>query len=158
MRGRSGGVSSAWWHVRTAFEVCFVGLVVERICVWCLVIVFIFMGFGQAGAKMCGGMLISHQLGVVINSQKGGSFHRKGRFSLCNTAVLWNFIPSLTGYILWKILLDTSFHYTTVVLRVWGWQSQKCNSKCPNGINTKFCILNPPPSPCLFFSIIVFVL
>ena len=37
MRGRSGGVSSAWWHVRTAFEVSFVELVVERICVWCLV-------------------------------------------------------------------------------------------------------------------------
>ena len=35
-------------------EVCFVGLVVERICVWCLVIVVIFMGFGQAGAKRCG--------------------------------------------------------------------------------------------------------
>ena len=34
-------------------EVCFVGLVVERICVWCLVIVVIFIGFGQAGAKSC---------------------------------------------------------------------------------------------------------
>ena len=33
------------------------GLVVQRICVWCLVIVAIFMGFGQAGAKRCGGCL-----------------------------------------------------------------------------------------------------
>ena len=38
-------------------EVCFVGLGVENICVWCPVIVAIFMGFGQAGAKMCGGCL-----------------------------------------------------------------------------------------------------
>ena len=26
----------------------------------------------------------------------------------------------------------TCFYYTTVVLRVSGWQNQKCNSKCPN--------------------------
>ena len=38
-------------------EVCFVGLVVERICVWCLAIVVIFIGFGQSGAKRCGGYL-----------------------------------------------------------------------------------------------------
>ena len=47
----------------------------------------------------------------------GGSFHREGRFSLCNTAVLWNFIASLTG---------------SVILHVWVWQSQKCNSRYPN--------------------------
>ena len=35
-------------------EVCFVGLMVQRICVWCLVVVAIFMGFGQARAKRCG--------------------------------------------------------------------------------------------------------
>ena len=69
-------------------EVCFVGLVVERICVWCLVIVAIFMRFGQAGAKRCGGMLKGHQFGVVMQVTQGGSFHREGRFSLCNTAVL----------------------------------------------------------------------
>ena len=34
-------------------EVCFVGLVVGGNYVWCLVIVVIFMGFGQAGAKRC---------------------------------------------------------------------------------------------------------
>ena len=79
-------------------------------------------------------------MGWRCKSQKEGSFHRKGRFWLCNTAVLWNFIASLTGYILQKILLDTSFHYTTVALRVWGWQSQKCNSKCPNDNNTEWAI------------------
>ena len=85
---------------------------------------------------------------------------------------MWNFIASLTGYILHKILLETSFYYTTAVLGLWGWQSQKCNLKCPNDINTewaipekfpsflstfpawKFHILNPPapsPSVCFFF-------
>ena len=60
-------------------EVCFVGLVVKRICVWCLVIVAVFMVWG---------MLKSHQLGVKMRATKGGSFHMEGRFSLCNTAVL----------------------------------------------------------------------
>ena len=116
------------------------GLVVQRICVWCLVIVAIFTGFGQARAKRCGGCLKVINWGWRCKSQKRGSFHREGRFSLCNTAVLWNFIASLTGYILYKILLDTSFHYTTIVLRVWGWQNLKCNSKCPNDINTEWAI------------------
>ena len=80
--GEKGGISSVWWHVRTAFEVCFVGLVVERICVWCLVIVFIFMGFGQAGAKRCGGCLKVINWGWRCKSQKGSSFHREGRVSL----------------------------------------------------------------------------
>ena len=35
---------------------------------------------------------------------------------------------------------DTSFHYVTVVLRIWGWQDQKCNSKCPNDIKTEWPI------------------
>ena len=71
MRGRSGGVSSAWWHVRTAFEVCFVGLVVARISVWFPVIVFIFMGFGQVGAKSCGGCLKVISWGWWCKSRKG---------------------------------------------------------------------------------------
>ena len=58
-------------------EVCFVGLVVGRIYVWCLVIVVLFMGFGQAGAKrwgVGGGMLKSYQLGVAMQFKKGGLF------------------------------------------------------------------------------------
>ena len=43
-------------------EVCFVGLVIEGICVWCLVIVAIFM---------VRGMLKSHQLGVEMQFTKG---------------------------------------------------------------------------------------
>ena len=62
-------------------------LVLERDYVWCLVIVVIFIRFGQAGPKRCGVCL------KVINcgwrkSQKGDSFHREGRSSLCNTALL----------------------------------------------------------------------
>ena len=53
-------------------EVCFVGLVVERICVWCLVIVARFMRFVQAGAKSCEGCL-SHQLGVAMQVTKGAA-------------------------------------------------------------------------------------
>ena len=107
-------------------------------------------GIWTSRSKKVWGMLKSHQLGVVMQVTKGGSFHREGRFSLCNTAVLWNFIASLTGYILQKILLDASFHYTTVVLRVWVWQGQKCNSKCPNDINTEWAI------PENFFSFLLY--
>ena len=60
-------------------EVCFVGLVVERICVWCLAIVAIFMGFGQAGAKRCEGCLKVINWGWQCKSRKGGYFRREGR-------------------------------------------------------------------------------
>ena len=46
------------------------------------------MGFGQAGAKRCGGCLKVINWGWQCKSQKGDSFHRKGRFSLGNIAVL----------------------------------------------------------------------
>ena len=98
------------------------------------------MGFEQAEGKRCGGCLKVVNWGWRCNSQKKGrdSFHWEGRFSLCNTVVLWNII---TGYILQKILWDISFHYTSVVLHVWVLQSQKCNSKCPNDINTEWVIV-----------------
>ena len=64
MPGRTGGYFS------DCLEVWFVGLVVGRNCVSCLVIVVIFMGFGQAGAKRCR-MLNSHQLGVAMQVTKG---------------------------------------------------------------------------------------
>ena len=55
------------------------GLVVGRICFWCLAIVVIFMGFGQAGPKRCGGCLIVINWEWRCKSQKGrgggGSFH-----------------------------------------------------------------------------------
>ena len=46
-------------------ELCFAGLVVERICAWCLIIVTIFIVWG---------MLKSHQLGVGMQVTKGGLF------------------------------------------------------------------------------------
>ena len=49
-------------------QVSFVGLVVERISVWCLVIVAIFMVWG---------MLKSHQLGVAMHVTKGELFSKE---------------------------------------------------------------------------------
>ena len=40
------------------------------------------MGFGQAGAKVCGGCLKVISWWVVMQVTKEGSFDRKGRFSL----------------------------------------------------------------------------
>ena len=60
-------------------EVCFVGPVVGRIYVWCLVIFVLFMGFGQAGAKRWGECLKVINWGWRCNSKKGDSFHREGR-------------------------------------------------------------------------------
>ena len=68
-------------------EVCFVGLVAERICVWCLVIITIFTGFGQAEVKRCRGGLKSHQLGVVMQLTNGGLFSQGRKIILlyCET-------------------------------------------------------------------------
>ena len=71
---------------------CGTSAVLERICVWWLVIIVIFMGFGQAGANRCRGCLKVISWEWWFKSQKGGPFHREDRFSLCNTAVLWNFL------------------------------------------------------------------
>ena len=50
------------------------GLLVERICAWCLVIVAIFTEFGQAGAKRFGGCLKVTNSGWRCKSQKGALF------------------------------------------------------------------------------------
>ena len=92
-----------------SFEI--VGLVVEMICVWCLLIVAIFMGFGQAGEKRCEACLKVINSRWQWKSQKRGSFHREDKFSLCNTAVLWNLIANITGYILQKILYLLLLYY-----------------------------------------------
>ena len=72
-------------------EICFIGIVVGRNYAWCLFVVVIFMGFGQAEAKRCEGCLKVNTCGWRCRSQKwgmGGSFHRESRLSLCNTAVV----------------------------------------------------------------------
>ena len=57
MQGGSGGVKFSLLTCENCLDVCFMGLVVGRNYVWCLVIVVIFMGFVQAGAKRCVGCL-----------------------------------------------------------------------------------------------------
>ena len=76
--------------------VCLVGSAVRRNYARCLVIVVIFMRFEQAGAKWCGGCLkVISWMGWQCKSQKRDSFYREGRFSLCNSDVLWNCIVGL---------------------------------------------------------------
>ena len=55
-------------------------------------------GIWTSRSKKVWGCLKVINWGWRCKSQKGGSFHREGRFSLCNTAVLWNFIAGLTIY------------------------------------------------------------
>ena len=54
-------------------EICFVELVVGGNYVWYLMIVVIFMGFGQAGAKRCGDAL-KPSIGVAMQAAEGGLF------------------------------------------------------------------------------------
>ena len=53
MRGRSGGVSSAWWHVRTALRFA-LWVQWQKGCLWYLALAAIFMRYGQAGANKAG--------------------------------------------------------------------------------------------------------
>ena len=59
-----GGLVQPGGGNEDCLEVCFVGLVVGRNYVWCLVIVVIFMGFG--GAKRWGKALKS-SFGVIVS-------------------------------------------------------------------------------------------
>ena len=54
--------------------VYFVRLVVGGNYVWHLVILVIFMGFGQAVAKRCRGRLIKSLIEVKMPARKGGPF------------------------------------------------------------------------------------
>ena len=53
------------------------GLVVGGNYVWCLVIVFIFMRFGQAKAQRCGGRFKVINWGWLCKAQREGSFYRE---------------------------------------------------------------------------------
>ena len=106
-------------------------------------------GIWTGRSKRVWGMVKSHQLGVVMQVRalligKTGSHYY-------NTALLWNFIASLAGVYIVKHFIGYLFSLYCCFTCLRGWQSRKCNSKCPNDINTKLCILNPPPSPCVFF-------
>ena len=74
-------------------EVCFVGPVVRGNYVWYIVIVVVFLGFGQAGAKWCEGGFKVINWGGNANDKRVTPFIGKGGgggggFSLCHTTVL----------------------------------------------------------------------
>ena len=123
------------------------------------------MGFGQAGAKRCGGCLKVINWGWRCKSQKGALFLGKAGSHCVMLLSCEVFLQVLLGIYCKRFYWIPSFHYTTVLLRVWGLQSQTCNSKCPNEtLNSnfllypwKFIILKPTPFPVCFFSVIVFV-
>ena len=120
-------------------KVCFIGLVVGRNYVWCLVIFVIFMEFGQAWAKRCEGCLKVINWGCQSKSQKGGLSHREDRFLLCNAAALSNFTANLTGYILKRFYL---IPLLTTLLLFYVFEFGKAkNSKCPNNATTERAIL-----------------
>ena len=85
IREKRGGVSSAWRHVRTAMRIALWTSGTKDLCMVPCHSCHIY-GIWTSTNKKVWGMLKSHQLRV--GSQKGGSFHREGRFSLCNTAVV----------------------------------------------------------------------
>ena len=91
VQGKVGELLQPKGASEDCLEVCFVGLVVGRNYVWCLVIVVVgvviilVMGFG--GAKRWGDALKS-LFGVVIQATRSDNFYEKGEFSLCSTAVL----------------------------------------------------------------------
>ena len=74
VRGKGGGVSSVMLVAsEDCLEVCYVGLVGGGNYVWYLVIFFIFMGIGQAGAKRCGGLFKVINGGTML-AKKGGLY------------------------------------------------------------------------------------
>ena len=81
------------------FEVVFVELVIKENYVWYLVIVIIFMGFGQSRTKRCERYFkVINWGGNASHSKRRFLFIGKRGFPLCNIAVLWNFIVSHTGH------------------------------------------------------------
>ena len=145
------GVSSAWWHVRTAL----------RFALWDQWQKgSVYGALSQLPYLWCGGCLKVINWGWRCKSQKGSSFHREGRVSLhvillyCET-LLQILLGIYCKKFYWIPLFTILLFY---VFEVDNAKSATQCSKCPNDINTKFCILNRPSSPCLFFVIIVFVL
>ena len=63
-------------------EIFFVRLVLGGNCVWCLVIVFIFMGFREARSKKCGGRFKIINMGGNASRNRGTLFIGKGGSSL----------------------------------------------------------------------------
>ena len=96
------------------------GLVVQRICVWCLVIVVIITGFGQARAKRCGGCLkvINWEWGCKSQKGMGALFIGKAGSHCVILLYCEVFLQVLLGIYCKRFYWIPSFHYTTVALRV----------------------------------------
>ena len=124
---------------------------------------------GQSEAKSCGGCLKVMNWGWRCKSQKLALFIGRAG-SRC---VILMYCESLLQVVLgiyckrfYWISFFTILLLVYVFARVWGWQSQKCSSKCPsetlNGLIPekfssslhypwKFIIFNPTPFPLCFF-------
>ena len=93
-RGLPQGLGISWQSSEDCLQVCFVGTVVGRNYVWCLVIIFIFHIFSYLWALEEQGGKGSLQLSfeVAMQATRGGrergSFYGEGGLSQCNTAVL----------------------------------------------------------------------
>ena len=126
-------------------EVCFVGLV--DLCMAPCHSFHIY-GIWTSRSNKVWLMLRNPQLRVVMQVTKGCSFEMKGRFSLCNTTVLQILLGIYCKKFYWIPYFTILLFY---VFEVGNAKSATQCSKCPNDINTKFCILNRPSSPCFFF-------
>ena len=97
--------------------VCFVELVVQRICVWLPCRSCHIYGIWTSTGNKVWGMLKTHQLGVAMQVTKGDFFHREGRFPLCCFVKLfcksyWVYTAKeFTGYLF-------SLHYCFTCLRL----------------------------------------
>ena len=149
------------------------GLVVERICVWCLVIVAIFMGFGQARAKRCGGCLKVINWGWRCKSQKGALFIGKAGSHYVILLYCETLLQVLLGIYCKRFYWIPLF---AILLLFYVFEVGKAKSATQsvlmilalNGLfqkNFQVFYFTPensisltlPPSPSVFFSIIVFV-
>ena len=141
-------------------EICFVGIVVERTCVWCLVLAAIFMGSGQTGEKRCAGCWKVIDWEWRCKSQKVGSFHREGRFSLvillyCETLLQvllciyckrFYWITLFTILQLFYVFEVGKAESATQSVLMKHWMGYSRKSFLP--YSWKFIILNPTPFPC----------
>ena len=102
------------------------------------------MGFGQAGAKRCLRQFkFINWDGKARQAKKGCLFYRGGReCSLCNTAVLWNFIVILTGYCkqFYRIPCFTILLLFCLLCVYWDWQGQKCKLTLSSWLCPNFCL------------------
>ena len=84
----------SWQSVEDCHEVSFEGMVAGENYVWFLVIVDIFIGFGEAEREGRGDASKA-LFGVAMQATSFYSFYWEGVFSLCNTAILKHYYKSV---------------------------------------------------------------